>query len=191
MKATENCLLVVSLPASTLPAAVPRAFKQRDITARSMLRYHMDQIPLWREDHVSVRELADYFARYIYLPRLAGPNVLAQAAENGVASLTWEMDAFALADGYDEPAPQPSPEPAKKARRFHGTVSLDTTRVGRDAGLIAEEVIAHLSGLVGADVRVTLDIAANIPEGAPEHVVRTVNENSRTLKFNSHEFEES
>ena len=216
--------------------------------AGSMLRYHMDQIPLWRDDHVSVRELADYFARYIYLPRLAGPDVLAQAAEDGVASLAWEMDAFAVADGYDEtaqryrglkaggasisllpdsmellvkpavarrqldaeaplpssstlaggpqtvinvPTQQPSPTPAKKARRFHGTVSLDTTRVSRDAGAVAEEVIAHLSGLVGADVRVTLDIAADIPEGAPEHVVRTVNENSRSLKFSSHEFEES
>ena len=52
-------------------------------------------------------------------------------------------------------------------------------------------MIAHLSGLVGADVRVTLDIAADIPEGAPEHVVRTVNENSETLNFDSHEFEES
>ena len=91
----------------------------------------------------------------------------------------------------DVPAPQPSPAPAKKARRFHGTVSLDATRVGRDAGVVAEEVIAHLSGLVGADVRITLDIAADIPEGAPEHVVRTVNENSRSLKFSSHEFEES
>ena len=216
--------------------------------AGSMLRYHMDHIPLWREDHVSVRELAGYFASYIYLPRLAGPDVLSQAAEDGVASLTWEMDAFAVADGYDEtaqryrglkaggvsvglladstallvkpvvarkqldaeappppsptlavgpqtvidvPAPQPSPAPAKKARRFHGTVSLDATRVGRDAGVVAEEVIAHLSGLVGADVHITLDIAADIPEGAPEHVVRTVNENSRSLKFSSHEFEES
>ena len=72
--------------------------------AGSMLRYHMDQIPLWREDHVSVRELAGYFASYIYLPRLAGPSVLSQAAEDGVASLTWEMDAFAVADGYDETA---------------------------------------------------------------------------------------
>lgn len=56
---------------------------------------------------------------------------------------------------------------------------------------IAEEVIAHLTGLVGADVTVSLDIAANMPEGAPSSVVRTVSENSRTLKFQSHEFEES
>ena len=76
-------------------------------------------------------------------------------------------------------------------RRFHGSVRLDPTRVGRDAGIIAEEVIVHLAGLVNADVTVTLDIAADIPDGVPEQAVRTVNENSRTLKFDNHGFEES
>ena len=37
---------------------------------------------------------------------------------------------------------------AHKPRRFHGTVTLDPARVGRDAGRIADEVIAHLVGLV-------------------------------------------
>ena len=41
----------------------------------------------------------------------------------------------------------------------------------------------QLSGLMGADVKVTLEIEANIPDGAPEQVVRTVTENSRTLSF--------
>jgi hypothetical protein len=39
--------------------------------------------------------------------------------------------------------------------------------VGRDASRIAEEVISHLVGLVGADVEVTLEIHADIPGGAP------------------------
>jgi hypothetical protein len=76
-----------------------------------------------------------------------------------------------------------------KVRRFHGTANLDPSRVGRDAGRIADEVIAHLGGLVGAKVTVTLEIEAEIPSGAPEHVVRTVTENSRTLKLKSHGFE--
>jgi hypothetical protein len=78
---------------------------------------------------------------------------------------------------------------AAQPKRFHGTVTLDTARVGRDAGRIAEEVIAHLAGLVGANVRVTLEIQAELPSGAPEHVVRTVTENCRTLKFTAHGFE--
>ena len=36
----------------------------------------------------------------------------------------------------------------------------------------------------------TLEIEANIPDGAPEQVVRTVTENSRTLKFEVSGFEE-
>ena len=76
-----------------------------------------------------------------------------------------------------------------KLKRFHGTAVLDTTRVGRDASRIADEVIAHLSALVGANVTVTIEIEAEIPDGAPDNVVRTVTENSRTLKFTSQGFE--
>ena len=74
-------------------------------------------------------------------------------------------------------------------KRFHGTVTLDSTRVGRDASHIADEVIAHLAGLVGATVKVTLEVVAEIPSGTPDNVVRTVTENSRTLKFTSQGFE--
>jgi len=49
--------------------------------------------------------------------------------------------------------------------------------------------IAHLSGLVGALVRVSIEIESEVPSGVPENVVRTVTENSRTLKFYSHGFE--
>jgi len=35
---------------------------------------------------------------------------------------------------------------------------------------------------MGADVKVTLVIEAQIPEGVPDNVVRTVTENSWTLK---------
>ena len=224
----------------------------------SILRYHMDQVPLWRGNHVEVRQLVDDFAKYAYLPRLGGPDVLLKAIEAGATSTAWRIDGFALAEAYDEAAgryrglrelggidislessvllvkpdvaglqldaerTEPTPRPdggtkgttategvvdggahdetteppgeavaEAKPRRFHGAVNLDPTRVGRDAGEIAEEVLAHLSGLVNASVRVTLEVDADIPEGAPEHVVRTVTENSRTLKFDSHGFEDS
>jgi hypothetical protein len=68
-------------------------------------------------------------------------------------------------------------------------VRLDSARVGRDAGRIAEKVIAHLMGQIGAEVAVTLEIDARLPNGAGDQLVRTVNENSRTLKFDSHGFE--
>jgi hypothetical protein len=40
--------------------------------------------------------------------------------------------------------------------------------VGRDAGRIADEVIAHLAGLLGSKVTVTLEIEAEVPTGTPE-----------------------
>ena len=81
------------------------------------------------------------------------------------------------------------PPRSTKPKRFHGTAIVDATRVGRDAGKIAEEVIAHLVGLVGATVTVTIEVSAQIPDGFSEQVVRTVTENSKTLKFTSHGFE--
>ena len=224
--------------------------------AATLLRMEMDRVPLWREDHVSVKQLAEDFARYLYLPRLRNTGILLAAIRDGVTLITWEHDSFAFADSYDEesgryrglrrcqgislpdadtPALLVRPEVARKQfdaeeatasaaagtpgaptatsngggqpttgtfqsdgpadirpakpRRFHGSVDLDSARVGRDASRIADEVLSHLSGLVGAKVRVTLEVEAEIPDGAPENVVRTVTENSRTLKFVSHGFE--
>ncbi len=74
-------------------------------------------------------------------------------------------------------------------KRFHGTVALDSARVGLDASRVAEEVIAQLTGLVGAKVTVTLEVEAQIPSGASDQVVRVVTENSRALKFTSQGFE--
>jgi predicted AAA+ superfamily ATPase len=73
--------------------------------------------------------------------------------------------------------------------RYYGSVTLDPERAGRDAAQIASEVIAHLTGLVGSQVRVTLEIAADVPNGVPENVVRIVTENGRTLKFDAQGFE--
>ena len=195
--------------------------------ASSRLRMEMDRVPLWRGNHVPIRQLVEDFARYLYLPRLQTPNVLLNAIRDGLSLLTWEHDAFAYGEDYDESVgryrglrsgPRANiteddtgllvrPEVARrqidqettdaetdkvkdkecppKPKRYHGTVILDSARVGRDAGRIADEVITHLVGLVGSSVRVTLEIEADMPEGAPDTVVRTVTENTRTLKFTS------
>jgi predicted AAA+ superfamily ATPase len=226
--------------------------------AASRLRMELDRVPLWRGDHIAIKQLVDDFSRYLYLPRLQEPAVLVEAIRSGLGLLTWEHDSFAFADSYDEagaryrglqfgrhvnvvdadsagllvkpeavrrqvdaeraaapagtagqaaasstatsgsPSGQPagaspgtpgtSPAPTRP-KRFHGTVTLDATRVGRDASKVADEVITHLGGLVGAQVKVTLEIEAEVPAGVPENVVRTVTENSRTLKFDTHGFE--
>jgi predicted AAA+ superfamily ATPase len=211
----------------------------------TVLRKHIDDVPLWRGDHVSLRQLVEDFAQYLYLPRVISPEVVIRAARSGTNLIGWEQETFAYAESYDEGArryrglrygqdppvsgpespgllvkpdvamsqiraevPPDSPaypptvlpsatangEPAVKAPRrlvrFHGSVSLDADRLGRDAGRIAEEVVQHLSSLVGSEVEVTMEIQAHVPNGTPENVVRTVTENCRTLKFESSGFEE-
>jgi hypothetical protein len=101
------------------------------------------------------------------------------------------------------PTPEPSPtvkngedgsavaEPLKVLhRRFHGSVELDPIRVSRDAGQAAGEVIQHLTTQPGAKVQVTLEVSADLPEGAPETLVWIVTENCKTLRFRSSAFEE-
>jgi len=221
--------------------------------AATRLRLELDNVPLWRGDFVAVKQLAEDFARYLYLPRLRNSKVLVEAMQDGVALLSWQQDSFAYADSFDEAATryrglrfsqqisisedgpagllvkpeaaqrqfqaeqaatatamggtyvvsptgvpsqttfgQPTVNitpPAGKPKRFFGSVELDSQRVGRDAGKIAEEIIQHLALQPGASVVVTLEIQAQMPEGAPDNIVRTVTENARTLKFTAQGFE--
>jgi hypothetical protein len=53
-------------------------------------------------------------------------------------------------------------------RRFHGSAALDPTRIARDAGTIAEAVVQHLASLAGAKLSVTVEIEAEMPDGAPD-----------------------
>jgi len=70
--------------------------------AGSLLRMELDRVPLWRGDHVALKQLASDFAQYPYLPRLTRPAVLERAVEDGLALLTWQQDSFAVADGWNE-----------------------------------------------------------------------------------------
>ena len=80
--------------------------------------------------------------------------------------------------------------PQRKIRRFYGTVDIDPMRAGRDAASIAESVIQHLGLEKDAEVKVTIEIIANMPNGAGERTIRTVSENCKTLKFKQFDFEE-
>jgi hypothetical protein len=69
--------------------------------AAVLLRGEMDRIPLWRGNHVSIKDLADYFAKYVYLPRLKNTEVLLDAIREGVQSHAWQRETFAYADSWD------------------------------------------------------------------------------------------
>ncbi len=223
----------------------------------ALLRMELDRW-LWKEaDHISVRQLWEYLAQYLYLSRLRNEEVLTAAVRSGAGSLTWG-DYFAYASGVksdgsymglvagsipsvslDGASVLVKPEAAKKQReeeakkqeippvyppgettstngvsdvgtagadlfppetieskkevvlrRFHGTVELDATRLGRDAGRISDEVLTHLTSLLGAKAKIVLEIDVEVPGGIPEDKMRIINENCNTLKFKRHGFEE-
>jgi len=213
------------------------------------LRMALDRVPLWRGDDVPIKQLADDFAKYLYLSRLRSPELLAGAIADGVNLTTWQSDTFAFAEAKnekgrylglrcgenlavsidgpgmlvkpdvaagqraeeskhvdsDEGSPAVSakidtsnglntsdPEaldPAPMPTRYFASSELNVARIGRDAGNIGQEVLAHLAALEGASVRVTLEIEATVPQGIDAQVVRVVSENARTLGFGASQFE--
>jgi hypothetical protein len=72
--------------------------------AGTRLRMELDRIPLWRGDNVSVKQLAEDFASYLYLPRLVRPSVLIGAVRDGLTLITWMDDSFTYADSFDKAA---------------------------------------------------------------------------------------
>ena len=57
---------------------------------------------LWKDvEHLSIKKLWEYFATYLYLPRLKDSNVLLEAIRDGVSKITWS-DHFAYAEGWDD-----------------------------------------------------------------------------------------
>lgn len=216
------------------------------------LRMDLDRVPLWRGDHVGVKQLWSDYTQYLYLPRLRDSAVLLDAVRSGVALLTWNPDSFAYASAYDEstrrysglvggqhaavvldpaavlvkpdvaarkvdeersatgePAPKPEragtsepgddarprsgaevgPYPPAAPKRFYGRVSLEPVRMLRDLGDIADAVVGQL-GRADAEVTITVEIEATAEGGFSDDVRRTVSENARTLKFETHEFED-
>lgn len=76
-----------------------------------------------------------------------------------------------------------------KSHRFFGQKELDTRRGGMECAQIIENIIAHLEK--ESNVKITIDIEAESPNGFSEAVVRTVKENSNQLGLKNYNFEES
>ena len=72
--------------------------------AGAVLRFEIDRVPLWRGNHVGVKQLVDDFAKYLYLPRVKNAQVILDAIQDGAGLLTWAQDTFGYADLYDATA---------------------------------------------------------------------------------------
>lgn len=80
-----------------------------------------------------------------------------------------------------------------KLTRYYGSIDLDSDKVASSVQKVVDEVIQHLGAVYGTDLKITLDITAENPEGFDESTVRTVSENANTLGFkkDSNGFEEA
>jgi hypothetical protein len=210
--------------------------------AGTLLRMELDRV-LWKDgpDHISVRQLEDYFAQHVYLPRLRDQRVLADAISDGMSRMMWVDEGFGYADAWDdqrqrylglhagpnsrvspdavanglvvrasaasahlellaadagEPSPygensgtesggvkETSDPDAVRYTSFHGTKHISADRLSVEVATIGDEIVKHLQGLMGADVEISIDIQAKVPEGVPDDVVRTVTENTIALRF--------
>ena len=203
-----------------------------------MLRLKLDNelASRWEDGHVSVSQLWEDFAKYLYLPRLRDQEVLLSTIEAGPSSTVWQSEGFAVAVGVDEgagrylgltagfhpfpltptallvkpefatsqmeneaetpgepPGPgggepgaeddEDTPELPPAVRVFRGSISLDDARPVRHFGDISKEILDHFASQVGIDLDVQIIITAENQDGFTDHIIRTITENARTLKF--------
>lgn len=76
-----------------------------------------------------------------------------------------------------------TPAPEKKPTRFSGTVMISPDRPARDIHQIVEAIVEQLTTLPGSQVKLRLEIEAEVPEGLERSKVRTLVENANTLGF--------
>jgi len=92
-------------------------------------------------------------------------------------------------DGTPATGEQPTggtsePTPAeRKPTRFTGMVMISAERPARDMHQIVEAIVEQLTTLPGSDVKLRLEIEAEVPSGLDRAKVRTLVENANTLGF--------
>ena len=85
--------------------------------------------------------------------------------------------------------PGPGPIPTLKAKVFYGSADVTPATAKVRLVTIAEEIIAVLSSDPNAIVKVTVEIAADFPDGASDQIKRAVSENASHLGFKNKTWE--
>jgi predicted AAA+ superfamily ATPase len=86
------------------------------------------------------------------------------------------------------PPPMPLPD---GPTHFYLSTEIDPTRYVKTLGLINEEILSHLFSLKGSKVKIMLEVQADFDEEVPSDTIRTVKENSATLKIDDCDFSEN
>ena len=78
---------------------------------------------------------------------------------------------------------------AKAKTRFFGAVEVNASTAKMKLVTVADEIIMLLAGDPNASVKVTVEITADFPSGAPDYIERGVSENATQLGFKSKDWE--
>lgn len=158
----------------------------------------------WEAEGFGIAEAADPKIAGRFLGLIRPPDFASSVRETTVV-VRPDVAAAQLSADSPEPVPglemtpptvgpgatRPNPDPAEEVlRRFFGSAILSPVRMGRDAGSLATEIVAHLSGLEGTQVEITVEIKASNADGFPADVRKIITENAASLRMNEFGFEE-
>lgn len=83
-----------------------------------------------------------------------------------------------------------TPQPAStKPKVFYGTAEIPPATAKMHLVNLADEIIALLASDPNANVRLTVEISAEFPDGASDSIKRAVSENANSLRLKSADWE--
>jgi len=116
----------------------------------------------------------------------AGSN---QAALRAGANIDCPTAANGHAGRVQEPAAKPFASASAKAKSFFGAADIPPATAKMRLVQLADEIVAVLASDPNANIRLTIEIAAEFPEGASDSVKRAVSENARSLGLKTADWE--
>jgi hypothetical protein len=105
-------------------------------------------------------------------------------AVGGVAPLP-----AAVPVGPSTPLQTPTATGPGKAKSFYGSVEVSPATAKMRLVQLAEEIISNLASDPQAELKITVEISADFPSGAPDQIKRAVSENAKSLGFKTSTWE--
>lgn len=91
--------------------------------------------------------------------------------------------------GIAEPEGKPLAPPASKAKSFFGAADIPAATAKMKLVQIADEIVSALASDPNANIRITVEISADFPNGANDSITRAVSENARSLGLKAADWE--
>ena len=117
-------------------------------------------------------------------PPPAQPAILGEATGNAATPQPRNKPAANPANLRTEQTTGPS-----KSHSFHGNISINPATAKMRLVQVSEEIISVLAADPNAEVKITVEIQVNFPNGASDQTKRAVSENARTLGFKNADWE--